>query len=84
MAHVQVYTTQFCSYCVRVKRLLGQKGVQYEEIDVARDYEKRRWLRTETGQHTVPQVFIDGKSFGGYDEIAALERQGKLDALLAP
>ena len=82
MTQVQVYTTPFCSYCVRAKRLLTSKGVVYEEIDVTRDYAKRAWLVQATGQRTVPQIFIDGQSHGGYDELAALDRRGALDALL--
>ena len=65
------------------KRLMRDKGVSYEEIDVATDTEKRRWLVEVTGQRTVPQVFIDGKPYGGYTDIAALDRAGKLDPLLA-
>lgn len=82
MAEVQVYTTPICPYCVRAKRLLNEKGVAYEEIDVAHDDAKRAWLVKETGQRTVPQIFIDGKPYGGYTDIAALDRQGKLDPLL--
>jgi glutaredoxin 3 len=65
------------------KRLLTQKGVAFQEIDVARDDEKRRWLVDTTGQRTVPQIFIDGKPYGGFTDIAALDRLGKLDPLLA-
>ncbi len=83
MAHVQVYTTPVCPYCVRAKRLLNQKGVTYDEINVAHDTAMRSWLVLQTGLRTVPQIFIDGKAYGGFDELAALERQGKLDALLA-
>jgi glutaredoxin 3 len=82
MASVQVYTTPSCPYCVQAKRLLSQKGVPYEEIDVANDADKRAWLATTTGQRTVPQIFIDGKPYGGFSDISALDRQGKLDPLL--
>jgi glutaredoxin 3 len=64
------------------KRLLTQKGVTFQEIDVAFDDEKRRWLAETTGQRTVPQVFIGGKPYGGFTDIAALDKQGKLDPLL--
>ncbi len=82
MAQVQVYTTPSCPYCVMAKRLLNQKGVRFEEIDVANDHGKRAWLVQQSGQRTVPQVFIDGKSYGGFTDIAALYRQGKLDLIL--
>jgi glutaredoxin 3 len=64
------------------KRLLKQKGVEFQEIDVAFDDEKRRWLTETTGQRTVPQIFIGGKPYGGFTDIAALDKQGKLDPLL--
>lgn len=64
------------------KRLMKDKGVAYEEIDVATDHDKRMWLVEATGQRTVPQVFIDGKPYGGYTDIAALDKKGELDPLL--
>lgn len=82
MAHVAIYTTPSCPYCVMAKRLMRDKGVEYQEIDVANDSEKRRWLVEATGQRTVPQVFIDGKPYGGFTDVAALDRKGELDALL--
>jgi glutaredoxin 3 len=83
MAEVKIYTTKLCPYCIRAKALLTQKRVAFEEIDVGNDPEKRRWLRDLTGRHTVPQIFINGKGVGGYDDIAALDRKGQLDPLLA-
>jgi glutaredoxin 3 len=83
MSEVLVYTTPSCPYCVMAKRLLTQKGVAFQEIDVAHDDAKRRWLAETTGQRTVPQIFIDGRAYGGFTDIAALDRQGKLDPLLA-
>lgn len=82
MAKVEIYTTPYCPYCIRAKALLGRKGVLYTEVDVTGDSRKRQWLLEVTGQRTVPQVFIDGRSMGGYDDIAALDRAGKLDPLL--
>jgi glutaredoxin 3 len=82
MAEVLVFTTPVCPYCVMAKRLLTQKGVGYKEVDVATDHDKRRWLAETTGQKTVPQIFIDGKPYGGFTDIAALDKAGKLDALL--
>jgi glutaredoxin 3 len=65
-----------------LKRLLRSKGVAFQELDVADDHEKRRWLRGVTGQSTVPQLFIDGAPHGGYSDAAALDRAGELDRLL--
>ena len=79
---VLIYTTQVCPYCVRAKRLLDNKGVKYREIDVSDDSETRAYLVQATGQRTVPQIFIGGKSIGGCDEMLALDRQGELDSLL--
>ena len=78
-----MYTTLICPYCVRAKMLLKAKGVAYEEIDVSRDHEKREWLVKATGQRTVPQIFINEESIGGYDELSALDRAGELDKKLA-
>ncbi len=83
MAQVKIYTTPTCPYCMMAKRLLTKKGVAYEEIGVAGDHEKRAWLREITGRHTVPQVFVDDVAYGGYTDIAALDREGRLDGILA-
>jgi len=79
---VKIYTTPYCPYCVRAKRLLERKGVPYEEIDVANDDEARVALAERTGRRTVPQIFINGEYIGGSDELHALDSAGKLDALL--
>jgi len=76
---IVIYTTSWCPYCIRAKRLLDSKRWKYEEIDVDGDDEKRAWLRKVTGMRTVPQVFIGDESVGGYDDIAALDRRGELD-----
>ena len=84
MATVTMYTTGYCPYCAAAKALLDKKGVAFEDIDVTNDPKTRAELVTRTGgRRTVPQVFIDGQSIGGYDELAALERGGQLDVLLA-
>lgn len=83
MADVIVYTTRICPYCVRAKQLLDRKGVAYREIDVSDDHEARMTLVTRTGQRTVPQIFINDQPVGGCDDLYALERAGRLDALLA-
>ena len=83
MAHVVIYTTTICPYCVRAKMLLQKKGVAYEEINVGNDHEMRIKLVEMTRQRTVPQIFINDRPIGGCDELYALERQGALDPLLA-
>lgn len=82
MADVQIYLTTYCPYCVRAKALLNRKGVAFKEFDVEDDAPKRKWLVEVTGQRTVPQIFIDGKSVGGCDDLHALDRSGELDRLL--
>jgi len=82
IAEVKVYTTQICPYCYSAKALLKKRDVPYEEIDVSRDAEKRRWLVEVSGMRTVPQIFIDGKPIGGSDELHALDRTGELEKLL--
>jgi glutaredoxin 3 len=83
MAEVTIYTTGTCPYCFAAKSLLAKKGVRYEEIDVTGNDAERARLVERTGRRTVPQVFIDGTSIGGYDELAELDRGGQLDVLLA-
>jgi glutaredoxin 3 len=79
---VKVYTTPYCPYCVRAKRLLDRKGVPYEEIDVANDDQARVDLAERTGRRTVPQIFIGEEHVGGSDDLHALEQEGKLDRML--
>lgn len=84
MARVEIYTKFLCPYCMRAKRLLGQKGVTYEEYDITMGGPKRaEMIERANGRHTVPQIFIDGQHVGGSDDLAALDRDGKLDPLLA-
>lgn len=82
MAEVTIYTTRYCPYCRAATALLGEKGVAFTEVDVTGDDAARGELSRRTGRHTVPQVFIGGRSVGGYDDIAALDRTGRLDELL--
>lgn len=81
-AEVIMYATQFCPYCMRARRLLKQKGVEYTEIPVGGDRALWKEMEQRSGRNTVPQIFINGESVGGYDDIAALDRQGKLDQKL--
>jgi glutaredoxin 3 len=83
MARIEIYTTPFCGYCARAKGLLDKKGAAYDEMDVMEDAGKRAEMRERSRRSTVPQIFINGQHIGGSDELAALERAGKLDALLA-
>jgi glutaredoxin 3 len=83
MAKVELYTTMFCPYCARARSLLSKKGVDYADIDVMADTAKRdEMVARSGGRQTVPQIFIDGRHIGGSDELAALDKAGKLDALL--
>jgi glutaredoxin 3 len=81
-AHVKMYTRRWCGYCSAAERLLREKGVQIEQVDTTGDHATRRWLVDQTGRTTVPQIFIDGRSIGGFDELRALERTGELDRML--
>jgi glutaredoxin 3 len=80
--HVRIYTTQWCGYCVRAKRLLENEGVPFEEIEVDGDHEKRAWLVKATGQRTVPQLFFGDESVGGCDELTTIIYSGKLDEMI--
>lgn len=84
MKPVRIYTTPMCPYCVRAKSLLTKKGAAFDEIDVFMDAEARKEMEDNTGgARTVPQIFIGDTLVGGCDELHALEREGKLDRLLA-
>lgn len=82
MSDVTIYTTPYCPYCHAAKDLLADKGVEFTEIDVTGNAAERARLAQVTGQRTVPQIFIGEESIGGYDELAALETRGQLDAML--
>jgi glutaredoxin 3 len=80
---VDIYTKFGCGYCYRAKRLLDEKGVDYAEHDITMGGPKREEMRARApSAMTVPQIFIGDTHVGGSDELAALERQGKLDVLL--
>lgn len=84
MASVTLYTTQLCGYCSAAKRLLDRKGIAFTEIDVAAAPDRRaEMVRRSQGGRTVPQIFIDDTPIGGFDELSALDRAGRLDAMLA-
>ena len=84
MASVEIYTKFTCPYCVRAKRLLDMKKIDYREIAVDRGGPpKEEMVQRAKGRTTVPQIFIDGGHVGGCDDLMTLEYDGKLDALLA-
>ena len=84
MPPVEIYTTGYCPYCNAAKSLLKRKGVEFKEIDLGRDYAKREeMIQRSNGRMTVPQIFIGPVHVGGSDDLHALDRAGKLDALLA-
>jgi glutaredoxin 3 len=83
MSNVVVYTTEPCSFCARVKGLLRSRGVEFAEINLAKDPEGRVQLAQQTGMMTFPQVIVDGTLLGGFTEVQAAAESGRLDELLA-
>jgi glutaredoxin 3 len=78
-----MYSTRFCPYCIRARSLLQAKQVDYTDIGVDAQPELRREMTERSGRYTVPQIWIGEHHVGGYDDLALLEQQGRLDALLA-
>ena len=84
MTSVEIYTREFCQYCQWAKELLSRKGVNFREIDVTDDRQKRQEMSERSnGRTTVPQIFVGATHVGGCDELYALDDAGKLDPLLA-
>ena len=84
MTKIEIYTTPICGYCQMAKRLLAEKGVEYTEIDLFDDPDRRaEMMQRANGGRTVPQIFIDDTHVGGCDDLYALDRAGKLDPMLA-
>lgn len=84
MAQVEIYTKAFCPYCSRAMRLLSGKGITPSEYDITLGGPKRtEMIERSGGRTTVPQVFVDGRHIGGSDDLAAWDRDGRLDPLLA-
>ena len=81
---MKLYTTASCPFCIRAKRLLEARGIPFEEIDVGDDDALREEIMQRTGRRTVPQIFIDERSIGGFEELAALDAAGKLADLHEP
>lgn len=80
---ITIYGTKFCSYCTAARMLLKKKGVDYTDVLVSRDDNTREEMERLSGRRTVPQIFIAGRSIGGFEELYALEQSGELDGLLA-
>ncbi|HGG06216.1 MAG TPA: glutaredoxin 3 [Aliiroseovarius sp.] len=84
MQPVTIYATSLCGFCHAAKRLLKSKGIEFDEIDVGRNPERRQEMMARAnGRHTVPQLFIGDMHVGGCDDLFELEQDGKLDAMLA-
>jgi glutaredoxin 3 len=79
---IEIYTEDFCGFCTRAKTLLTQKGAAFQEIHAPRGSKERNESQKRAGRTSVPQIFVDGTHIGGCDDLVALERQGKLDAML--
>ena len=82
MAEVVIYTTSYCPYCTGAKALLRSKNIVFREIDVTRDERLRGEMEKLSQRYTVPQIFIDGRPIGGYDDARRLDALGELDRLL--
>ncbi len=82
MAEIIIYTADYCPYCKAAQEFLKSKGVQYQAIDVTHDQEKRLDIAQRSGQKTVPQIFVNGKSIGGYSDLKALDEKKELDKIL--
>ena len=83
MAQITVYSKDYCPYCAAAKALLERKGVEFEVIDVSSDQAQlNRMLERSNGRRTVPQIFNDELHVGGFDDLSAMDRDGKLDPLL--
>lgn len=79
---IELYGTEFCGFCAAARLLLKRKGLFFEEIGVSGNRAAREEMEERSGRRTVPQIFIDGRPIGGFDELDALERSGELDRLL--
>lgn len=82
MKSVKIYSKEHCPYCIKAKQFFKSKGIAFEEMDVTNRQDLRDQLEKETGWMTVPMIFIGDKFIGGYDNLAQLDQEGKLSALL--
>jgi glutaredoxin 3 len=83
MAKVTIYTRPFCGYCARALKLLGDKGADFTEVEAGMDPKLRKEMMDRSGRTTFPQIFVGEQHIGGCDDMMALEREGKLDQMLA-
>lgn len=83
MAHVTIYTRPFCGYCARALSVLEQKGADFTEIEAGMDPAKRQEMMQRSGRSTFPQIFVGDQHIGGCDDMLALDREGRLDPMLA-
>lgn len=83
MPKITIYTTTYCPYCTRAKELLTRKGVTYSEINAEDDSVREEMIKKASGRRTVPQIFIGDTHIGGFDDLHALDKAGKLDPMLA-
>ena len=79
---IVIYGTEFCSYCTAARMLLKKKGLNYKDILLSQDDDKRREMERRSGGRTVPQIFINDEPIGGFDELYSLDQDGRLDDLL--
>ena len=82
MKNIEIYSKDWCPFCSKAKSLLQSKQLEYVEVDITSDLEREQEMITRSGRRTVPQVFIDGESIGGYDDLANFNATGELDQLL--
>ena len=80
--NITIYGSETCAFCTAARMLLKKKGLEYDDVLVANNAEKRQEMITRSGSATVPQVFIGGEAIGGFDELYSLEQSGELDRLL--
>lgn len=83
MNEITIYSTLICPYCNAAKQLLKSKGLDYQEIRVDQDRQQRLVMMEKSGRTSVPQIFINGKHIGGFDDLNAINRSGQLDQILA-
>jgi glutaredoxin 3 len=82
MSGVYIYTIHGCPYCAKAKKLLLSRHVPFQEVDVTEDHETRKWLRQVTGKSTVPQTFVNGQPVGGYADLDAIDKAGRLGRVM--
>jgi len=82
MANIKIYTKDWCAFCRGAKSLLNHKGLKYIELDVTHNRDLETEMQNRSNRRTVPQIFVDGRHIGGFDDLSALERTRRLDTLI--